>query len=248
MLAVKEVCLILDTPHINHLCTESVYLRSEGHKEAMLPADLLDFIRDQVQKKIRDSPSSLSNMIKTFRCQIWKLVEKYENKRFKFETCKLSHNAVDPFHINLHFDLTAAVQHDETWRSLRDPHHSLSSVLSLDTWSLSHPSLRMSLSDWICPTNCWSQDSGTSTLPHSSNRTGTLWSIIRVRRSVSCGCERPFQCDVVVLLCLIGGLCHIHYKCSCWGDREGKWGADTLTALTWQPTLSLRRIHHNTVK
>ena len=39
--------------------------------------------------------------------------------------------------------------------------------------------------------------------------------IQRVGESVRVGCEGPLQCDVVVLLCLIGGLGHIHYKCSC---------------------------------
>ncbi|KAF3837406.1 hypothetical protein F7725_004870 [Dissostichus mawsoni] len=39
--------------------------------------------------------------------------------------------------------------------------------------------------------------------------------------SVCSGAEGPLQGDVLVLLCLIGSLSHIHYKCSCGGDTEG---------------------------
>ena len=68
-------------------------------------------------------------------------------------------------------------------------------VLSLDTWSLSRPSLRTSLSNWTRPTNYWSGDSGTTTPLHSSNRTQTLWSVFiseKIKR-------KPGEVSVVVV-------------------------------------------------
>ena len=63
--------------------------------------------------------------------------------------------------------------------------------------------------------------------------------------AVRFGCERPLQCDVLVLFCLIGALCHIHHKCWCWGDREIllgllQWWKVTLTVKVdnWPPVIN----------
>ena len=95
---------------------------------------------------------------------------------------KWSDYAVDPFHINLHFDLTAAVQHDETWRSLtplsRGPHHSLSShhtgaSPSPQSWVWTHEVWLIHFWGRVCPTGLDPQTS----LPDRTNRTETLQSV-----------------------------------------------------------------------